>query len=169
MQAVEPIYTIQRFTPANVEAYKAIRLEALQTEPGMYGNSYAMEAAFTDEQWMDRIMKPGQARFGLYAGDELIGLTGIIIEDEEKGDAYMTQSYIRQEHRGQKLSRLLYEARMAWARANGIRRLIISHKATNYASKAANQRFGFCYTHSESRTWPDGSTEDNLFYELILK
>ena len=135
----------------------------------MFGNSYAMEAAYPEENWAQRCTNPGCAIFGLYANDELIGITGIIQNAENPEEGYMTQSYIRRAHRGQKLSGLLYEARIAWARSNGIGRLIISHKATNHASKAANQRFGFCYTHSESRTWPDGSTEDNLFYELILK
>lgn len=162
-------YTIRQLLHNDVAAYKAMRLEALQTEPGMFGNSYAMEAAYPGEHWEHRCTNPGCAIWGLYANDELIGITGIIQNAENPAEGYMTQSYIRRAHRGKHLSRLLYGARIAWAKEHGISRLVISHKASNISSKAANQRFGFTYTHSENRTWPDGTTEDNLYYELILK
>ena len=63
---------------------------------------------------------------------------------------------------------MLYEPRIAWAKEKGYKKLIISHRKSNSASKAANQKFGFVYTHSESKTWPDGITEDNVYYELPL-
>jgi GNAT superfamily N-acetyltransferase len=162
-------YSIHRFPPEALPAYKAIRLEALQTEPGFFGNSYDFEAALTDAQWAARLSNASGACFGLYHGDELIGLTGIVVSDPGKPrEAYMTQSYIRKEHRGLGLSRLLYEARLAWANEYGIIRLVIGHRESNAASKAANQHFGFHYTHSESRNWPDGHTEDMCYYELYL-
>lgn len=162
-------YTIHRFTIKDVAAYKALRLEALQLEPGMFGSSYALELSFTDEQWIARVNNPGGACFGLYCDGEPVGITGIVARDTDApGDAYMTQSYIRKLHRGQGLSRLFYRARLQWAAEHHIKRLIISHRESNLASKAANQRFGFVYTHREPRTWPDGSTEDNVFYELLL-
>lgn len=148
--------------------YKAIRLEALQLEPGFFGNSYAIEVAMTDAEWLERITDPGMARFGLYCNDELAGLTAIIQDKEKKEEAYMTQSYIRMAHRNKGLSRLLYDARLAWAKEQGIKRLTIGHKENNLASKAANQRYGFRYTHRETRTWPDGSTADMLYYVLEL-
>ena len=43
-------YTIHQFLPADVERFRAMRLEALQLEPGMFGNSYELEATFTVEQ-----------------------------------------------------------------------------------------------------------------------
>lgn len=161
-------YSIRQFTIAEVEAYKRIRLEALATEPGMFGNSYAMEAALPQEDWINRISLPGNARFGIYCNDELIGLTGIIINDAKPTEAYMTQSYIHKAHRGKGLSAMLYDARIAWAKEKGVKLLTISHRKTNLASKAANQKYGFVYHHTESRTWPDGLTEDNLHYTLNI-
>lgn len=161
-------YTIRRFVTADVDAYKLIRLEALQTEAGMFGRSYIEEAAYTDEVWVNRVNNPDGACFGLYCDNELIGLTGIIKEDKDLNEAYMTQSYIRKQHRGRHLSRMLYEARLKWAKEHNIERLIIGHRASNLASKAANQHYGFKYTHNTERTWSDGSTEDMLYYELYL-
>ncbi len=161
-------YSIRQFTMAEVEAYKRIRLEALATEPGMFGNSYAMEAALPQEDWINRISLPGNARFGLYYNNELIGLTAIIINAANPAEAYMTQSYIQKAHRGKGLSAMLYDARIAWARSNGVTVLTISHRKSNLASKAANQHYGFIYHHTESRTWPDGVTEDNICYTLNI-
>jgi len=48
-------YSIRRFLPEDMELYKAIRLEALQLEAGIFGSNYAREASFTDQQWMERI------------------------------------------------------------------------------------------------------------------
>jgi GNAT superfamily N-acetyltransferase len=169
MPLPEKQYTIRQLLREDVTQYKSMRLEALQLDRGMFGNSYEYEAGFPQEQWITRLSNPNGACFGLYYGDELIGITGIVVSDEEKpNEAYMTQSYIRKVYRGKGLSKLLYEARLEWARAHRIKCLKIGHRASNQASKSANQRYGFNYTHSESRTWPDGKTEDMLYYELVL-
>jgi GNAT superfamily N-acetyltransferase len=163
-------YTIRQFTTDETEQYKAMRLEALQLAKGMFGNSHEYEAAFTPEQWLARVNNPSGACFGLYYGDELIGITGIVVTDTGKPEeAYMTQSYIRAAFRGKGLSKILYEARFNWARNHGIKTLKIGHRRSNLSSKAANQRYGFQYTHAEERTWPDGVSEEMLYYELKLK
>lgn len=162
-------YHIRQFAPEESDIYKTIRLEALQLEPGMFSNSYVLEAAFPDENWIRSLSDPDMARFGLYSDDELIGLTSIVINKEDKDEAYMTQSYIRKAHRGKGLSGILYEARIAWAKQHNVKRLHIGHRESNIASKAANQKFGFIYKYRESRNWPpDSVQEDMLFYELHL-
>jgi len=163
MEEVE--YYIRPLSASDLTAYKCIRLEALQTEPGMFGNSYATEAAMIEQQWLDRLTNPARCCFGLYHNKVLIGITAIVVQD---GIGYMTQSYIRKEHRGKRLSRLFYEIRIDWARNHGLSRLEIGHRKSNIISKAANQRYGFRYSKTESRTWPDGVTEDMVYYKLEL-
>jgi RimJ/RimL family protein N-acetyltransferase len=161
-------YSIRRFIPEEWNIYKSMRLEALQSDPGMFGNSYATESSYEDFIWKDRLANPRVACFGLYEDDELIGLTSIFSETDQTEDAYMTQSYIRREHRGRKLSRFLYSARLAWAREQGIKQVIVGHRESNLVSKAANQRFGFEYSHRVARIWPDGSEEDMVYYTMLL-
>lgn len=162
-------YSTRQLVPADVEAYKAMRLEALQKEPGNFGNSYDTEAAFPEETWVARLANPAGACFGLYHENTLIGITAVVVTDKEKPyEAYMTQSYIRKEHRGKGLSQLLYNARISWAKQHSIKSLAIGHRETNIASRRANQHFGFVYSHSEPRTWPDGATENMLYYRLDL-
>lgn len=161
-------YSIRQFRIGDVAIYRGMRLEALQTERGMFGSSYALEAAFDESDWIKRVNSENSAVFGLYCNDELIGITGIIIYPEAPEEAYMTQSYIRAAHREKGLSRMLYDIRLNWAKERNIKRLIIGHRKSNTISKSANQHYGFKYTHSEPRTWPDGQTEDMVYYELLL-
>lgn len=161
-------YTIRQFQADEWEQYKAIRLEALQLEPGKFGNTHATEAAYEDFIWKDRLASEKNACFGLYNVQELIGLTSIFCESELWEDAYMTQSYIKQAHRGIGLSKMLYDARLRWAKEKGIKKLIIGHRESNLVSRAANQRYGFQYTHRVARSWPDGVDEDMVYYSLLL-
>ncbi len=143
-----------------------MRLEALQTEPGMFGSSYAREAAFTDNQWMERVMNPNAACLGLYCDNELIGITGILIDKEQPDLAHLVQSYIRKEYRGQGLSHILYETRLKWARERNIKRIEVGHRAGNLSATATSMRYGFKYIRSEACNWPDGTSGDILYYEL---
>lgn len=168
-QTVDTLYSIRIFLPADIELYKAMRLEALQLEPRMFSSNYEREAAFSGEQWMARIEGAKSACFGLFYGDELIGLTGIVIDWDDDSLAHMTQSYIRSDHRGKGLSRLLYEARLQWASAKpGLKTLRIGHRESNIISKSANQHFGFNYAYREPLVWPDGIAEDILYYHLQI-
>ncbi|PTQ96701.1 acetyltransferase (GNAT) family protein [Mucilaginibacter yixingensis] len=161
-------HTIRILNAADIELYKTMRLEALQLEPGVFGSSYARESAFTDEEWLARLSSDKSVSMGLFCGEGMIGITGVVIDWDDDTRGIMVQSYIQKEYRGRGLSNLLYNIRLEWARNKGLRSLRIGHKESNLASKAANQRHGFKYVHSESSTWPDGSVEDVLYYDLIL-
>lgn len=164
------LFAIKPFKEKDVSAYKFMRLEALKSEPGNFGNSFQFESAFSDQQWLDRVSNPNGVCFGLYADGDLIGITSIILTNAENSEeAYMTQSYIRKDYRKLGLSKLFFEERIKWARERNLKRLIIGHRESNQSSKQANQKFGFKYTHQEDHTWPDGTTEPMLYYELILK
>ncbi|HTH81295.1 MAG TPA: GNAT family N-acetyltransferase [Mucilaginibacter sp.] len=161
-------YTIRGFLPEEVKQYKTIRLESLQLEAAVFGSNYAREAAFTAEQWLMRIAQPNSDCFGLYCDGELIGLTGIVIDKADPTLGHMTQSYIREAYRGRGLSRLLYDTRLAWAKQHQLQTLRIGHRESNTVSKAANQRYGFKFSYREPCTWPDGTDEDILYYDLQL-
>jgi GNAT superfamily N-acetyltransferase len=116
------LFTIKPFKEKDVSAYKFMRLEALKSEPGNFGNSFQFESAFSDQQWLDRVSNPGGACYGLYADGDLIGITSIILTNAENSEeAYMTQSYIRKGYRKQGLSKMLFEERIKWARERNLK------------------------------------------------
>ncbi|MCW3126305.1 MAG: family N-acetyltransferase [Bacteroidetes bacterium] len=157
---------LRRFTIDDWQAMKAIRLEALEKEPHFFGAKHSTEIVLTDEQWQDRLTD--DAHWGLYDGEECVGLTAIAQAYADPTAGYLIASYIRSDYRRKGLSALYYRTRIDWAKAWGYKYLLISHRNDNDASKAANQKFGFQYTHSESATWPDGSIGDKVYYRLDL-
>lgn len=166
LQFKSGIYNIRQLLEKEAALYKSIRLEAIQTEPAMFRCTTPAEADLTDAQWSERIKDP-RAVFGLFANNELVGMTSILLLNEHEG--YMGQSYVRKEHRGKGLASLFYKIRMAWASARQLNQLSVSHRESNLISKAANQRFGFQYSHRESCNWLDGTTEDVLYYVMDLQ
>ncbi|MBO9690526.1 GNAT family N-acetyltransferase [Chryseobacterium sp.] len=158
-------FKIRQLKENEAQLYKAMRLEAIKTEPAMFRVSNPPEAELTDIEWEQRIKNP-RLVYGLFKNNQPIGMTSMLLLNPE--EAYLGQSYIKKEFRGQGLSSLLYQIRMQSAYQLGLRRLSVSHRKSNLASKAANQRMGFIFTHEENMSWLDGTTEDVLYYLLDL-
>lgn len=162
-------YSVAQLSGEDWQILKAIRLEALHCEPQSFGSNYEKESRYEESQWRKFIGEHNdRAIFVLKFEDEIIGMTGVISSIDKPDEAILIASYIRSQHRGVGLSQLLYKARINWAKAQNIASLIVSHRENNIASKIANQKFGFQYTHQQSRTWADGVTEMEVFYRLSL-
>ncbi|WP_118972776.1 GNAT family N-acetyltransferase [Taibaiella koreensis] len=161
-------YNIRQLDISDLESYKRLRLEALLLEPSVFSSTYEREAAFSVADWEDRLNQLQSASFGLFHDERMIGITGILIPDVGQEEAILVASYIQKPHRGKGLSALLYRQRIEWARKRGLKRIIVSHRKSNEASRAANQRSGFRFTHEEQAIWPDGIEEANVFYRLDL-
>lgn len=161
-------YTLQRLLPPQWEDYKSIRLEALHTNPEMFGSNYAKEVAYSQNDWLSFLENESRAMFALYHGKSLIGLSGVTLKKDDATIAVLFASFIKSAHRGKGLSKLFYKARIDWARQKKCGLIIVSHRVGNTLSKAANQRFGFKYTHAEEVNWPDGVRAEELMYSLEL-
>lgn len=161
-------FTIRRLLPSDVNLFRELRLEALRFEPGVYGSNYLKESQYTDDEWLNRLSNHDAAFYAVYHGDEPIGVTGVVVNWHDAEDALFIASYIRKSYRGKGLSRLFYEQRLAWAREMGLKTATVGHRESNLPSKQANQRFGFRFTHREPTNWPDGTSEDILYYKLML-
>lgn len=161
-------YYIRSLNAADAMQYKRMRLEALTEEQAMFASSYEREAAFEDSTWIHRLGNPDCGYFGLYYNNELIGITCVMRDKKKPELAHMMQSYIRKVYRGKKLSRILYNARIAWAKGHSIKRLAIAFRTCNESSKAAASAYGFKFTHCEPRDWLDGGIDEVLCYEMEL-
>ena len=128
----------------------------------------------TPDDWEEnraiRLEGPKMAIFGLFDGEALAGLTAIYIADEDPSGktAGFAMSYIRPAWRGQGHAATLHRARLDWARANGMTRVVVSHRASNAPSRKAIERSSFTRTGAAPYRWPDGVEEDNVEYELRL-
>ncbi len=155
------------------ESFSTLRLQALQECPGVYGSSYEAEVQHTPDEWRDWLSGQGKCVFGLYAGDDLIGITGVFTSrhDPSGCTGVMAASYIKPACRGRGLSAMLYKARIDWAIGHAPwKKLCVAHREGNEASRRANQKWGFVYTETDMEMiWPDGAKVARLDYELDLE
>lgn len=163
--------SIRALDPAEWRMLRDFRLYALQSAPGAFALSYEECASWSAEQWQAGMSAPTHQIFGLFDRERLIGITGVFTrrEDPSGQTALLVMSYIEPAYRGRGLSDMLYRARLDWIRASRrFRTVHVSHRASNEASRRANQRHGFVKIGTEPFTWPDGTTEDEVHYELKL-
>jgi RimJ/RimL family protein N-acetyltransferase len=164
--------TIRSLDVAEWPQLRDLRLRALEDAPGAFSATYDEAVQRSDSDWRAMISDPTRHVFGLFDVETMIGITGVLTsrDDPSWQTALLVMSYIVRDYRGRGLSRLLYEARLAWARAQPtLTRIVVSHRQSNEASRRANQHHGFVPTGQVvSRVWPDGVTENEVFYELQL-
>lgn len=159
-------FAIRRLTVDDWCANRAIRLEALRAFPGNYFTSLAEAEARSDDEWRAQLMHATLVIFGLFDGFDLAGITAIAREDADT--ASLAMSYLRASYRGRGLSAMLYAARLDWARAHGVRRVLVSHRASNEPSRRAILAHGFRMIGARPHRWPDGVVEDDVQYVLDL-
>lgn len=163
--------SIRQLSENDWRAFSEMRLKALRTDPKVFGSNFAYESGFTQEDWQTRLSADDAATFMLFDEERPIGITGVGIfsEDPTGRTAILWGSWLEPEYRGKGLSDLMYRARIAWAKTRpDIERIIVSHRASNVASKFANQKHGFVFTKTNDKLWPDGATENEVCYELRL-
>jgi RimJ/RimL family protein N-acetyltransferase len=153
-------------------ALRDLRLHALRSELGLFFKHPDEEAALSEDDW--RAWAAGSERgqiFGLFDGERLVGITGTFVDgDDPTGSTVgFGMSYLAPEYRGRGFASLLYEARFAWVRARPhIRRVTVSHRRSNEASRRSIEKFGFRWIADVPHRWPDGTDDDDVCYELIL-
>ena len=87
-----------------------------------------------------------------------------------KTTAVLWGSWLAPDYRRKGISDLMYKTRIDWAKQNKtLRRIEVSHRESNLASKSANQKHGFKLIKEESKEWHDGISEKDVIYELTLK
>lgn len=164
-------YSIRKLEEDDWRIFKQIRLKALATDPSVFGSNYAVEAEQPDDVWREGLSSQNGAIFVLFEGDVPKGMTGIGVkrDDPTRTTALLWGSWLSPDVRGKGLSKMFYEARITWARHDPtVERVIVTHRASNLASKFANQKFGFVRTHVTEKVWNDGITEEEFHYELVL-
>lgn len=163
---------LRQLKEENWETYKSVRLKALQTDPQVFGSSFEKDSALPESEWRDRLRNPDCGVYIVFDNETPIGMTGIIIDKNDAGKkkARLWGSWLEPDYRRRGLSDLMYKVRIEWAKNHSTcEAIIVSHRASNAASKNANQKHGFVFTHAEEKTWPDGGKENEIFYILPVK
>ncbi|EKD46701.1 MAG: Acetyltransferase [uncultured bacterium] len=92
--------------------YKELRLEALREDAEAFGMSYAEALSLLDEEWQDEF--ENRKGFILVASEDskLLAMIGAYQEEGEKMKhiAYVWGVYVRKEHRGKGIGKMLMES-----------------------------------------------------------
>lgn len=164
--------SIIALTPADVQAFKTIRLNALKAHPGVYSGKYEDAVTWPDSEWLGELDQKGKCIFGLYDDEKIIGITAVFTwrEDPTKESGILAMSYIEPDYRNRGLSRHFYEARIHWALQHlPWKKLVVSHRDGNEPSRRAMLAHGFEFTHKTRKVWPDSIEADEYHYMIDLE
>ena len=161
---------VKHLQAADWALYKHMRLEALRLHEDVYGTSFKDMCDRPDAEWESIVSQDNSAFFGLFDGDSIIGIGGIFTHNTEERTGMLIAGYIREEYRERGLSRLLYQARIDWAKQSGLfDRLLIGHREGNEASRRANQAFGFQPIGVIDYVFGNGDKAKDYQYELRIR
>jgi RimJ/RimL family protein N-acetyltransferase len=163
--------TVRALDVTEWELFRDFRLTALKDAPSVFATSWADAAKRTPDVWQSLVSGPTNQIFGLFDDERLIGITGAFAspDDASGATAALVMSYILPPYRNRGLSRQLYAAALDWTRTHArFSRVIVAMRASNAASRRACERHSFVPVRRVPRTWPDGTGEDEIIYELQL-
>jgi RimJ/RimL family protein N-acetyltransferase len=164
-------YSTRKLSANDWLIYKHVRLEALELHPNFFSPT-SDEFKFADAEWIDRLSNMEGANFGLFNDqNEMIGLTGIFRDCDDRSIAWLVASYIKAAYRQKGLTRYLYEARIQWAKEQkDISTLIVHHREDNEISRKSHQKFNFEFVKKYPPTdWPNGEVMPYVEYQLKIK
>lgn len=164
-------FSIRQLDEDDWAEFSRIRLKALQTDSEVFASSYQKESQFTESYWRSRLRDENCAIFVVLENEMPIGITGVSAnrEDASGKTAVLWGSWLEPNARGKGLSNLMYQARINWAKnRNAFEKVVVAHRASNLASKYANQKHGFIKTHEEEMIWTNGEIDVLISYELRL-
>jgi ribosomal protein S18 acetylase RimI-like enzyme len=114
---VEPV-VIRRVIANDAERIKSVRLRALRSDPSSFASTYAKEAAYPDEWWVDWATGDagGEEMATMLAlqGETAVGLVGAHRDNNDESLYHVFAMWVAPEHRGAGLGRKLLTTAEEW-------------------------------------------------------
>ncbi len=155
--------SIRRLDPADAEAFRAIRLEALERNPEAFQATLHDEVAEPLEHVADRL---GRASvFGAAIDGGLVGTAGFFALQGEKvrHKGILWGMYVRPEVRGLGIGKALAERVISHARTE-VEILGLSVVTENASARRLYERLGFVAYGTE----PQAMKQDGIYYNEVL-
>lgn len=154
---------IRRLESADAEAFRKIRLEALERNPEAFQATFHDEAAESLDQVADRLRRA--AVFGATIGDGWVGMAGFFALPGEKvrHKGVLWGMYVRPEARGRGIGAALVERVVAHARTE-VEILALSVITENASARRLYERLGFVAYGTEPRAMKQGG----VYYDEVL-
>lgn len=138
---------IRAATLADVDSYRALRLEALKNHPTAFGQNYEESLARPREYWVERLAQKRDEvalRFAEYE-NQLIGMTGIFRPAGVKArhSATIWGVYVIPAWRGLHIAEAMIHACLDWAKVQKITIVKLAVITANQSAKRCYERIGF--------------------------
>ena len=115
---------------------------ALPTLPDMdHPVALKVSAADWEKEWIN----DPAAMFVAVAGDEVIGVAGLMLDSDRPERAEVAYTAVRREWRGKSVAATLKRASMAWAADHGITEIYTWTQRGNDSMRRLNEHLGFTY------------------------
>jgi ribosomal protein S18 acetylase RimI-like enzyme len=144
--------TIRLLTPEFSQAYKELRLKALQTNPESFLAEHETEKrkSLDSFSWELRYAAspPVSGYYGVFAGEDDEKLVGYALLDQVALDkqqhiAYLYNLYIDPDHRGKGYATALFEQLATLAKKAAIERIFITCNRKNAGAQLLYKKLGF--------------------------
>jgi len=141
---------VRRLGEADVEEYRAIRLEALAHAPEAFGSTLAREQAFARADFLARLT--GGTVFGAFEAAALAGIAGLVVAtgEKERHKGTLFGMYVRPGARGHGVGRALVDAVLA-AADGVVEQVLLAVVDGNSGARRLYERCGFTVYGIEPR------------------
>ena len=164
--------TIARLDPDRWQDFRALRLDALRTDPQAFGSSYRDARERPDTFWREWLENAARGTESLLlfaqAGCQLVGMIGAFIDAEHRYADIVAVSVLR-EARGQGIAKALMSALLhALEHDERITRLALDVNVDQLAAISLYASFGFGIVGSQRSVLGDGREHDKYLMEKVL-
>jgi ribosomal protein S18 acetylase RimI-like enzyme len=148
-----PGWSIRALGPADLPAFRVMRLDALRLHPRAYGSSYEEEIEYTPDDFAARWPAPPGVVLGAFADERLIGFTGLQVSEKikQRHKGFVYSVYVDAAFRRLGVADGLMAAAIAAARDAGLRYVWLTVAADNENARRLYQRLGFRRFGTEPR------------------
>jgi ribosomal protein S18 acetylase RimI-like enzyme len=139
----EPVVQVRPLRPEEAEAFRSIRLEALQRHPEAFGSTLEREAAQPLGFFAERLAR--NAVFGAFQGEALVGVVGFYALDGPKTrhKGVLWGMYVKPAARGRGVAEALTARVIAQAHRERVEALQLTVVSPNERALRFYRRMGF--------------------------
>ena len=157
---------LHRATPADLDAVRRTRLDALTRAPSAYGSTVERERAYPSDVWRERLHPDADPTF-LWRDDS--GVHGMVVGAPDPVDIHGARLYamwVRPESRGSGVADALVEAVVDWSSGRDARAVRLHVTEGNRPAARLYERHGFSLSGVTEVRERDGAVE--IEYERRL-
>ena len=134
---------VRRVDETNWRAYRDVRLAALLDTPAAFGSTYAREAAFGDERWLDRVRGPAVTWLAVRGVLPVGTVTSLRFEEQAPDETCLVGMWVAGHARGSGVGEVLIGTAVTEARERGLRRVTLDVAVENLPARRLYERLGF--------------------------